>query len=101
MPSDLASQLDRRIARATQLLRAHAHRGRSLGALLALRRLDDDGPLRVSDLAAAEYVAQPTMTVLVGRLEHDRLVRKTRDAADGRAVRVELTDAGRAQLAQV
>jgi DNA-binding MarR family transcriptional regulator len=41
------------------------------------------------------------MTVLVGRLEQDGLVRKSRDAADGRAVRVELTEAGRAQLAQV
>src|SRR3954462_5259341 len=94
MPSDLASQLDRRIARVTQLLRANAHRGRSLGALLALRRLDDEGPQRITDLAAAELVAQPTMTVLVRRLEQEGLVRKTRDVADGRAVRVEITDAG-------
>src|SRR3954447_1363253 len=101
MPSDLASQLDRRIARVTQLLRASAHRGRSLGALLALRRLDDEGPLRITDLAAAELVAQPTMTVLIRRLEQDGLVRKTRDAADARAVRVEITDTGREQLRQV
>jgi DNA-binding MarR family transcriptional regulator len=95
---DLASQLDRRIARLTHLVRARAHRGRSLGALLVLRRLDSEGPLRVTDLATAERVAQPTMTVLVGRLEHDGLVRKTRDETDARAVRVELTDAGRAEL---
>src|SRR3954454_14574281 len=82
-------------------MRAHAPRGRSVGALLALRRLDADGPQRVTELAAAELVAQPTMTVLVNRLEQDGLVRKSRDASDARAVRVELTDAGRAQLAEI
>src|SRR3954464_8453915 len=99
--SDLASQLDRSLARLTQVVRASAHRGRSLGALLVLRRLDDEGPQRITDLALAELVAQPTMTVLVRRLESDGLVRKTRDAADARAVRVEITDAGRAELRQV
>ena len=99
--ADLASQLERRIALATQILRASAHRGRSVGALLTLRRLDAEGPLRVTELAAAELVAQPTMTVLVRRLEQDGLVRKSRDASDARAVRVEITDEGRAQLAQV
>ena len=62
---------------------------------------DADGPQRVTELAAAERVAQPTMTGLIGRLEADGLVRKTADPADARAVRVELTDAGRDQLAAV
>jgi DNA-binding MarR family transcriptional regulator len=98
---DLASQLDRRIALLTHLVRSRAHRGRSLGSLLVLRRLDSEGPLRVTELATAERVAQPTMTVLVGRLEQDGLVRKTRDHNDARAVRVQLTDAGRDELAAV
>src|SRR5262245_3003475 len=97
---DLAVQLDRRLAELTQLLRATAHRGRSVGSLLVLRRLDADGPQRVTDLAA-ERVAQPTMTGLTGRLEADGLVRKTADPADARAVRVELTADGREQLAAV
>jgi DNA-binding MarR family transcriptional regulator len=95
---DLATQLERRIALVTQLMRAHAPRGRSIVALLTLRRLDTEGPHRITELAAAELVAQPTMTVLVNRLESDGLVRKTRDAVDARAVRVEITDAGREQL---
>lgn len=99
--NDLAAQLERRVALVTQLLRAHAPRGRSVGALLALRRLDAEGPQRVTDLAAAELVAQPTMTVLVNRLEAEGLVRKERDPDDARAVRVEITDAGRAELATV
>jgi DNA-binding MarR family transcriptional regulator len=97
----LATLLERRLARITQLLRASAHAGRSVGSLLTLRRLDEDGPLRITDLAAAELVAQPTMTGIVRRLEQDGLVRRTADPADARAVRVALTDAGRDELAAV
>ena len=57
--------------------------------------------MRITDLAAAELVAQPTMTGLVRRLEQDGLVRRTPDPGDARAVLVELTDAGRDQLAAV
>ena len=89
------------MARLTQLLRAEAHRGRSVGSLLVLARLDAGGPQRVTELAAAERVAQPTMTGLIGRLEADGLVRKTADPADARAVRVELTATGRDQLVAV
>jgi len=98
---DLAAQLERRIALITHVLRAQAHRGRSVAALLTLRRLDDRGPMRITDLASAERVAQPTMTALVTRLAQDGLVTKTRDASDARAVLVALTEAGRAQLAAV
>jgi DNA-binding MarR family transcriptional regulator len=97
----LATLLERRLARVTQLLRANAHAGRSVGSLLTLRRLDEDGPLRITDLAAAELVAQPTMTGIVRRLEHDGLVRRTADPDDARVVRVALTDAGRDELAAV
>ena len=97
----LAAALERRIARATKTLRASAHPGRSVASLLTLARLEEEGPLRVTDLAAAEHVAQPSMTGLVGRLEHDGLVRRTQDPDDARAVRVVLTDAGREQLVAV
>lgn len=97
----LAAQLERRVALLSQLLRASAPRGRSVGALLTLRRLADDGPARVTDLAAAELVAQPTMTVLVNRLADEGLVRKSPHAADARVVLVEITDIGRAELKRV
>jgi DNA-binding MarR family transcriptional regulator len=99
--ASLATQLDRRVARLTQLLRHKAHTRSSVGALLTLRRLDDEGPMRITELASAELVAQPTMTVLVRRLEQDGLVARTPDPLDARAVRVALTDAGRAELAAV
>jgi DNA-binding MarR family transcriptional regulator len=97
----LAVRLERRLARVAQLLRTEAHARASVGALLTLRRLDEQGPMRITDLAAAELVAQPSMTGLVGRLEQEGFVQRTRDAADARAVRVVLTDAGRAELAAV
>jgi DNA-binding MarR family transcriptional regulator len=94
----LAHDLDRRVARLTQLLRTANPSGRSVTTLLTLRRLDDEGPSRITDLAAAEHVAQPTMTVLVRRLEQDGLVERTADPDDARSSRIALTDAGRAEL---
>jgi DNA-binding MarR family transcriptional regulator len=55
----------------------------------------------ITELAAAEALAQPTITTLVGRLERDGLVRREADPADARAVRVHLTDAGLARLAEM
>jgi DNA-binding MarR family transcriptional regulator len=97
----LATQLERRVARVTQLLRANARSRSGVAALLTLRRLDDEGPLRITDLAAAELVAQPTMTGIVRRLEQDGFVARTRDPLDARASRIALTDAGRDELASV
>jgi DNA-binding MarR family transcriptional regulator len=97
----LAVRLERRLARVTQLLRTESRPRASVAALLTLRRLDDEGPMRITDLAAAERVAQPSMTGLVGRLEQEGLVQRTRDPDDARAVRVALTDGGRDELAAV
>jgi DNA-binding MarR family transcriptional regulator len=97
----LATQLERRIARLVQLLRANSRSGSGVAGLLALRRLEEHGPLRITDLAAAELVAQPTMTGIVRRLEHDGLVQRTPDPLDARAARIALTEAGQAELAAV
>lgn len=58
-----------------------------------------DGPRRVTELAAAQNVAQPTMTVAVQRLEARGLVVRERAEHDRRATNVVITDAGRAKLA--
>jgi DNA-binding MarR family transcriptional regulator len=97
----LATQLERRVSRLTQLLRANSRSGSGVAGLLALRRLEEQGPLRITDLAAAEMVAQPTMTGIVRRLEQDGLVARTPDPLDARAARIALTDAGRDELASV
>jgi DNA-binding MarR family transcriptional regulator len=53
-----------------------------------------DGPRRVTELAELEGLAQPTTTLLVKRLEELGLVRRERQADDGRVVLVSLEPAG-------
>jgi DNA-binding MarR family transcriptional regulator len=56
------------------------------------------GPRRITDLAELEGLAQPTMTSLVKQLEQQGLVRRDRQADDGRVVLVHLTDGGAVAL---
>src|ERR1700678_186156 len=53
-----------------------------------------DGPRRITELAELEGLAQPTTTLLVKRLEEVGLVRRERQADDGRVVLVSLEPAG-------
>jgi DNA-binding MarR family transcriptional regulator len=71
-----------------------ARRDMSLTSLGTLATLDTAGPQRITDLARMEGLAQPSMTVLVGTLERDRLVVRRRDPSDKRVVLIELTTAG-------
>ena len=59
------------------------------------------GPRRITELADLEGHAQPTMTLLVKRLEERGWVARRRDPADRRVVLVSLTDAGAAALEDV
>jgi DNA-binding MarR family transcriptional regulator len=59
------------------------------------------GPRRITELADLEGHAQPTMTLLVKRLEQRGWVARRRDPADGRVVLVSLTDAGTVALEEV
>jgi DNA-binding MarR family transcriptional regulator len=69
-------------------------RGLSLTAAATLTTLRRSGPCRLTDLAVAEGVSQPSMTALVGRLTDVGLVQRRSDPADRRAVLIELTPAG-------
>jgi DNA-binding MarR family transcriptional regulator len=57
-----------------------------------------DGPRRITELAELEGLAQPTMTLLVQRLEQRGWVKRERHADDGRVVLVFVTEPGRAAL---
>ncbi|GAA4252351.1 MarR family transcriptional regulator [Dactylosporangium darangshiense] len=66
----------------------------SLTAASTLRRLEREGPRRLTELATAEGVTQPAMTQLVQRLEREGLASRAADPADGRVVLVQVTPAG-------
>jgi DNA-binding MarR family transcriptional regulator len=94
----LADELDQRLTALWHVLGRRGKRDLSRTATSVLATLRDTGPRRITELAEAEAVAQPTVTTLVGRLERDGLVRRMADPEDARAVRVHLTDEGRGRL---
>lgn len=68
----------------------------TLAQLSILVTLLDQGPIRMTDLAAHERVRTPTTTVAIRRLEKVGLVKRSRDPSDLRAVLVDITPRGRA-----
>ncbi|HEX5404274.1 MAG TPA: MarR family transcriptional regulator [Pseudonocardiaceae bacterium] len=70
----------------------------SLTSASTLSTLSRTGPQRLTDLATAEGIAQPSMTTLVTGLERNGLVERRPDAGDRRVVLVALTEAGRDYL---
>lgn len=56
------------------------------------------GEMESRDLAAAVGISRPTSTGVVNTLEGRRLVRRRKNARDGRMVRVSLTTAGRRKI---
>lgn len=57
-----------------------------------------EGPRRITELADLEGVAQPTMTLLVKRLEDNGWTQREGLPGDGRVVMISLTEAGSAAL---
>jgi DNA-binding MarR family transcriptional regulator len=96
--STLADELDARISALWRTLGRPAPGELSRTAASVLATLRDAGPQRITALADAEAVAQPSMTTLVGRLERDGLVERSADPADARAVLVTATARGRERL---
>ena len=79
---------------------AAPRRGLSRTAAATLTRLQRSGPTRVTELATAEGVTQPSMSTLVARLVDQGLVSRGGDPQDARVVVLDLTPAGEDLLAQ-
>jgi len=62
--------------------------------------VEEQGPARISMLAAADHCSQPTMTTQVQRLEAEGWVTREPDPADARAVLVTITPMGIEALEQ-
>ena len=71
-----------------------------LGAstLTALRTVDEQGPIRLGDLARHEGVAPATLSRIVAVLEEEGCVLRSADESDRRSSWLEITPAGRAVL---
>jgi DNA-binding MarR family transcriptional regulator len=59
------------------------------------------GEMESRDLAAAVGISRPTSTGVVTTLERRGLVQRRRNAADGRMVRVSLTDTGESKIGEL
>ena len=94
---DVAGALPQRAARLSRMLWRFSDGTLSRTEAGVLSTLSE-GPRRITELAEFEGLAQPTVTVLVGKMEERGLVSRGRDTSDGRVVLVDITDEGRAAL---
>ncbi|MGV0740680.1 MarR family transcriptional regulator [Mycobacterium syngnathidarum] len=88
------------LIQASALVARYLARGINLTGSLVLTTLDDNGPARLTALAAAASVSQPAMTQCVGKLEREGLVVRTADPDDARASLIAVTEAGHAQCVE-
>lgn len=73
----------------------------SMAQLSIMMNLQDNGPLRISQIADLEAIRMPTASNAVNHLEHMGLVTRVRDVSDRRGVRVRLTEEGTRQLEKI
>lgn len=92
MPPELAADLERLVLRLSSLTTRRD--GLSRSAAATLTRLANSGPTRLTELAAAEDVSQPSMSGLAARLVDLGLVHRGTDPRDARVVLLSLTPAG-------
>jgi DNA-binding MarR family transcriptional regulator len=100
-PDRLAEQLH---STAIRLLRAVRQVDQSSGSTAprfsALSVVVFSGSITLGELADAEQVRPPTMTRIVNALEAQQLIVKTKDAKDGRLIRIAATTKGKKLLLQ-
>jgi len=98
-PPDTAAILDQlgRLLRQLARMTGGADDGPAVTATqrIALIEIGEAGPLRLNDLAARMGTSAPTASRAVDTLDELGLVARATDADDRRAVRIELTPAGR------
>ena len=87
----VVGRLNRRLQAATG--------GLSHGLLSALAVVEKHGPVRLSDLSQLESVSAPSMTRTIAELESRGFVVRRADPDDGRAVLVEVAEAGTVAIA--
>jgi DNA-binding MarR family transcriptional regulator len=94
----LASELRVVLGRLIRRLRAEHRFPLTHGSVLG--RLDREGPLSTVELANAERVRPQSMGQTLSELEAQGLIAREPDESDRRRTQIDLTDAGRAALAE-
>ena len=89
------------IARLSRRLRKHELAGLTPTQLSALATVEQTGPLRLGDLAAAERIAPSTLTRLVSVLEDHGYVQRRAVPGDARAWTLAVTPRGHEVLDQI
>ncbi|WP_099039401.1 MarR family winged helix-turn-helix transcriptional regulator [Mycobacterium neglectum] len=101
MTQTLGADLLSVVARINRLATQRARLPLPFAQARLLSTIEDQGPTRISDLAALDHCSQPTMTTQVRRLEDGGYVSRTVDPGDARAVLIEITAKGTETLRQV
>jgi DNA-binding MarR family transcriptional regulator len=91
---EVAHRLRLSITRLARILRQQDESSLPPTLASALSTIDGAGPLTLSELAARESVAPPSITKAVDKLEARGLVQRRRDDRDRRVFRVQATAAG-------
>jgi DNA-binding MarR family transcriptional regulator len=97
---DIAEGLPRRAALLSHLFLKHTTLGVSRTEIGVLQAASER-PQRITDLAAAEGVTQPAITLVVNRMAARGWVVRVADPGDRRAVLVVLTEAGHAAFDRI
>jgi DNA-binding MarR family transcriptional regulator len=101
VPAIDATRLRVAVARLSRRLRKHELAGLTPTQLSALATVEQSGPLRLGDLAAAEGIAPSTLTRLVTALEDSGYVKRCADPSDARASTLAITPRGHDALERV
>lgn len=98
----LADELGSVISRAYMAIRRPLFQESvSFPRMRMLSILLDNGPQRISQLAYADQVSQPSLTLMVDGMEQQGWLERRADPTDGRAVLVALTPDGEAEIRRV
>jgi DNA-binding MarR family transcriptional regulator len=100
-PSIDATRLRVAIARLSRRLRHHQLAGLTPTQLSALATVEQSGPMRLGDVAAAEGIAPSTLTRLVTALEERAYVERCAVPGDARASTLTITTRGRQILERI
>jgi DNA-binding MarR family transcriptional regulator len=98
---ELAARMRLAIGRLHRRFSRRAIAGLTPSQLSVLVTIEQNGPLRLGDLAAREVITPPTVTRLVASLQDRDLVSRETDPEDGRAALIEIAEPGRAVLDEI